>query len=79
MKKVKIAFYLVAIGVCVWSILTDISTYNVYFISEKSLFFYCIDGILFNAPKIILPLVIGLTFDVFERIEARSENRTDRC
>ena len=80
MKKVKIAFYLIALGVCVWSILTDISTYNVYFISEKNIFFYCIDGILFNAPKIILPLVIGLVFDVYDRVAVKSEeNRTDRC
>lgn len=79
MKKVKIAFYLISLGVAIWSIITDISTYNVYFISDKNIVLYCIDGIVFNAPKIILPLVIGLTMDVYERIVAFYENRVNRC
>ena len=79
MKKAKTLCYLIALGVIVWSVLTDISTYNVYFISEKNIVLYCIDGIIFNAPKIILPLVIGLTIDVYERIVAVRENRVDRC
>lgn len=79
MKKAKILCYLITLGIIVWSVLTDISTYNVYFISEKNIVLYCIDGIIFNAPKIILPLVIGLTIDVYERIVAARENRVDRC
>lgn len=82
MKKVRIACLLIALGVVLWSIITDVSTYNVYFTSDKNIVLYCIDGIIFNAPKILLPIVIGATTFLYDFIPERiknEENRSDRC
>lgn len=82
MKKVRIACLLIAFGVVLWSIITDVSTYNVYFTSDKNIVLYCIDGIIFNAPKILLPIVIGATTFLYDFIPERiknEENRSDRC
>lgn len=78
MKKVRIACLLIALGVVLWSIFTDVSTYNVYFTSDKNIVLYCIDGIIFNAPKILLPIVIGATTFLYDFIPEKIKHEEDR-
>lgn len=78
MKKVRIACLLIALGVVLWSIFTDVSTYNVYFTSDKNIVLYCIDGIIFNAPKILLPIVIGATTFLYDFIPESIKHEEDR-
>lgn len=78
MKKVRIACLLIALGVVLWSIFTDVSTYNVYFASDKNIVLYCIDGIIFNAPKILLPIVVGATTFLYDFIPEKIKHEEDR-
>lgn len=80
MKKVRIACLLIALGIVIWSVVTDCMSYNVYFTTDKPIFWYCIDGIVFNAPKILLPLIVAATTFLDDLIKVpEDENRTDRC
>lgn len=80
MKKVRIACLLITLGIILWSIVTDCMTYNVYFSTDKPIVLYCIDGIIFNAPKILLPLIVAATTFIYDFLEDWiHESRSDRC
>lgn len=84
MKKVRIACLLIALGIVIWSVWTDVMTYNVYFQTDKNIVLYCIDGIVFNAPKIFLPIAVAITtfiYDLYEHFANAKQDadRADRC
>lgn len=75
MKKIRLGCWVITLGIMLWSIITDISTYNVYFQTDKNIVLYCIDGIIFNFPKMLLPIVISATTYIYDLIVAKYENR----
>ena len=58
MKRIRTICLGSSLGITLWSIVTDISTYNVLFKTDKGIAEYCIDGILFNYKKILLPIAV---------------------
>lgn len=66
MKKFRTSMWLIAIGIIAWSIWVDVFTYNVYFQTDKPIVLYCLDGIIFNLPKIMMPIAIAMVSYVYD-------------
>lgn len=74
-KNMQIA---VVVGIALWSILIDIFTYNVIFPTDKNIILYCIDGLVFNFPKMIIPMIIYVSLFIIEKLMERYAYRSNR-
>lgn len=72
-NKIKYCAYGTSLGIIAWSIWIDLATYNVIYPTDKNIALYCLDGLIFNYKKILLPLII------YYSIKVVYENRLNRC